>query len=270
MSGGISDADAQVVAQAFVAARRAAHGLAAYPGTMPATLAEAYVIQDAAIALHGDSVAGWKVGRIQPPLDAAFGSDRLAGPIFAGHVVAAGPATAAMPVFGDGFAAVEAEFIAVLRAADTGRREWTLADAAAQITRAHIGIEIASSPLAAINALGPAVTVSDFGNNHGLIVGPAIDDWQAADLDDWQVTVDIDGAPAGTGRARAFPDGIVGSVRFLLTVLARRGIAVPDGLLVSTGAISGVHRVYVGQSATADFGTQTLTCDFIAATPQLG
>lgn len=269
MSGG-SFADVQAVAQAFVAARQTAQGLAAYPGTMPATLADAYAIQDAAIALHGGAVAGWKVGRIQPPLDAAFGSDRLAGPIFADRVVAAGPTPAPMPVFSEGFAAVEAEFIAVLGAADAARRDWTLDDAAAQITGVHIGIEIASSPLAAINALGPAVTASDFGNNHGLIVGPAIDDWHGKGLDDWEVAVDIDGVPAGTGQARSFPDGIVGSVRFLLTVLARRDIAVPDGLLVSTGAISGVHRVHVGQSATAHFGAQTLACEFVAARPQSG
>lgn len=269
MSGG-NFADAQAVAQAFVAARHAAQGLADYPGTLPVTLAQAYAIQDAAIALHGGRIAGWKVGRIQPPLDAAFGSDRLAGPIFAGRVVAAGPAPAPMPVFAEGFAAVEAEFIAVLSAADPARRDWTLDDAAAQITGVHIGIEIASSPLAAINALGPAVTISDFGNNHGLIVGPAIDDWRDKGLDDWQVAVDIDGAPAGTGQARSFPDGVVGSVRFLLGVLARRGIAVPGGLLVSTGAISGVHRVHVGQSARAHFGTQTLSCEFIEAMPQSG
>ncbi|TRW16733.1 2-keto-4-pentenoate hydratase [Glacieibacterium frigidum] len=269
MSGG-NFAEARAVAQAFVAARRAAQGLDAYPGTVPATLADAYAIQDAAIELHGGRVAGWKVGRIQPPLDAAFGSDRLAGPIFADQIVTAGPAPAAMPVFGEGFAAVEAEFVVVLRAADPARRDWTLNAAAAQIADVHIGIEIASSPLAAINALGPAVTISDFGNNHGLIVGPAIDNWRAAGLDDWEVAVEIDGAPAGTGRARSFPDGIIGSVRFLLTVLARRGIAVPDGLLVSTGAISGVHQVHVGQSAIARFGAETLTCEFVAAMPQSG
>ena len=268
MSGGII-ADRQAVAQAFVAARHAAQGLAAYPGAVPATLTDAYAIQDDAIRLRGGRVAGWKVGRIQPPLDAAFGSDRLCGPIFADQVVAASPAPV-MPVFGAGFAAVEAEFIVVLAAADPARREWTLDDAAAQIARVHIGIEIASSPLATINTLGPAVTVSDFGNNHGLIVGSAIDDWRTAWLDDWEVAVDIDGAAAGTGRASGFPDGIVGSVRFLLTVLAQRGIAVPEGLLVSTGAISGVHSVHVGQSATARFETGTLTCTFVAAMPRFG
>lgn len=262
--------DRQAVAQTFVAARRAARGLDAYPGTAPATLQEAYEIQDHAIRLRGGRIAGWKVGRIQPPLDVAFGSDRLAGPIFADQVVTAARAPSAMPVFAQGFAAVEAEFIAVLRAADPARRDWTLADAAAQIAGVHIGIEIASSPLGQINALGPAVTVSDFGNNNGMIVGPVIDDWRAARLDDWEVAVEIDGAPAGTGMAGAFPDGIVGSVRFLLGVLAQRGLAVPDGLLVSTGAISGVHRVHVGQSATARFGTQTLSCDFIEAMPQPG
>jgi len=270
VNGGIIEADRRATAHAFVTARREARGLTAYPGAVPATLTEAYAIQDLAIALRAVPIAGWKVGRIQPPLDAQFGSDRLAGPIFADNVVAAGASSTPMPVFAEGFAAVEAEFVAVLRAADPTRRDWSLADAAAQISRVHIGIEIASSPLATINQMGPAVTISDFGNNHGLIIGPEIWDWRAAALDEWDVAGDIDGVTAGTGRARTFPDGIVGSVRFLLGVLARRGIAVPDGMLVSTGAISGVHAVRVGQSAVARFGAQLLACEFVAALPQSG
>ena len=69
----MSDADvmtgAEAVASAFVGARRAARALANYPGEVPVTLDAAYRIQDAAIRLHGGVIAGWKVGRIQPPLD---------------------------------------------------------------------------------------------------------------------------------------------------------------------------------------------------------
>ncbi len=47
----------------------------------------------------------------------------------------------------------------------------------------HVGIEAAGSPLAAINELGPTVVVSDFGNNAGLLLGPAIPDWRKRPLE---------------------------------------------------------------------------------------
>jgi 2-keto-4-pentenoate hydratase len=61
-------------------------------------------------------------------------------------------------------------------------------------------------------------------------------------------------------------DGAVGAVRFLLELLARRGIAVPAGTWVSTGAVSGVHEVRPGQRVTARFGdTLAVTCTIEAA-----
>ena len=43
--------EAAEIAGRFLSARRAAAGLADYPGDFPATLEEAYAIQDAAIAI---------------------------------------------------------------------------------------------------------------------------------------------------------------------------------------------------------------------------
>ncbi|GGE19857.1 2-keto-4-pentenoate hydratase [Polymorphobacter glacialis] len=262
-----ADGAAETIAAAFVAARRGALPLLEYPGRVPASLDDGYRIQDLAIALQGDAVAGWKVGRIWPPAAMVFGSNRLAGPIFAPAMVAAGGDTV-MPVFVGGFGAVEAEFIYRLGIVDPADRQYSLAEAKACVTGVHYGIEIASSPLGAINDLGPAVTVSDFGNNHGLIVGPVIENWQDVDFDAWPIEVEIDGSTAGTGTAADFPDGSLGSVRFLLELLARRGIAVPQGTLVSTGAITGVHAIAAGQSSVVRFADrQSLSCRISKAEP---
>src|SRR3546814_7772641 len=66
-------------------------------------------------------------------------------------------------------------------------------EATAHIDMVHLGIEIASSPLPTINDLGPTVTISDFGNNNGLVIGPAIADWRGADIADWPVSLLING-----------------------------------------------------------------------------
>jgi len=176
---------------------------------VPQSLEEAYAIQAQAIALRGGTAGGWKVGRINPPADARWGANRLAGPIFNDQIVVApASASAVMPIIAGGFAAAEAEFLLRIgTAADPARSDWSLADARALVDRVCIGIEIASSPLRAINDLGAAVTASDFGNNFGLLVGPDLPDGIATDFDSVEVHFSINGAEAGTGTTATMLDG---------------------------------------------------------------
>jgi len=266
--GLVSD-DAATIAGRFLAARHAAGGLAEYPGVFPESLDEAYAIQDAAIAAWGQPVVGWKVGRINPPLVERYGADRLAGPIFAARKFVAG-AVPEMPVFAQGFVAGEAEFLLRIgRAPTAGQVRFTLDEAAELIDAVHVGIEIASSPLGAINRLGPVAVISDFGNNNGLVVGPAVADWRGSGFEQWPVTTRIDGVEVGTGRAAAFPDGAIGAARFLFELMARRGIALTPGQWISSGAVSGVHDAAAGQTVEARFGdAYELTCTLKAAVPE--
>ena len=242
------------IASSFVAARRTATALTAYPGTMPATLVDGYAVQDAAIALDGRQVGGWKVGRIAPSLD---GVDRLAGPIFADRIAAAADAVPAMPVYAGGFAAAEAEFLLRIgRTPDPAKLDWSIAEAMAMIDAVHVGIEIASSPFVGINSHGAPVTVSDYGNNNGLVVGPAIAGWRDVGLLDWPVELRIGGAVAGAATAATMLDGPFGAARFLFASLADRGIALAAGQWISTGAVTGVHPVSVGDAVEARFGSR--------------
>ncbi len=245
--------DPATIAGRFLDARRAAAGLDAYPGELPETLDAAYRIQDEAIAAWGKPVVGWKVGRINAPLDARFGADRLAGPIFAERRVAADE-TADMPVFPHGFAAGEAEFLLRIGTApDPAKASYTLEDAASLIDAVFVGIEIASSPLATINAIGPVAVISDFGNNNGLLIGAEVPDWRSSGFEDWDVTLLIDGTETGRGTARAFPSGAIGSAKFLFELMAKRGIALRPGQWISSGAVGGVHDARVGQTVEARF-----------------
>ena len=262
--------EAQRIAEAFVAARREARPLPTYPGVLPASLDEAYRVQDRALALGAGVVGGWKVGRIMPPTSEAVGSDRLAGPIFADDIVRAGDKPVPMTVFDGGFGAAEAEFL--LRVGEgppAGKTAFSLDEAAALIDSVHLGIEIASSPLAAINDLGPAVTISDFGNNNGLVIGAPVPDWRSSGFADWPVRLLVDGAEAGAGCASTMPDGPLGAARFLFELLGRRGIAVAPGQWISSGAVTGVHPVAPGAFVEAVFdGTHKVSCTIEAATPR--
>ncbi len=260
--------DPATIAGRFLAARRSAGGLDGYPGDFPQSLDEAYAVQDQAIAAWGRPVIGWKVGRINPPLSARYGADRLTGPIFESHV--AGNDAPQCPVFAEGFAAGEAEFLLrVARTPPGGKSRFTLEEAADLIDSVHVGIEIASSPLGAINRLGPVAVISDFGNNNGLVVGAAIPEWRSSGFERWDVTTSLDGVEAGTGQAAAFPDGAIGAARFLFELMARRGIALRPGQWISSGAVTGVHDARPGQRVEARFGEDyRVACTLRSARPE--
>ena len=59
------------VARAFIAARAEKTPLTEYPGVMPATMAEAYKIQDHAIALYHHDAGGTARGRFETERTAA-------------------------------------------------------------------------------------------------------------------------------------------------------------------------------------------------------
>lgn len=258
---------AQSVAAAFVAARRSAQVLETYPGTRPGTLADAYRVQDAAIALDGRAIAGWKVGRINPPLDLELGTDRLAGPVFSDSVVLAeSTPIPSMPVFAGGFAAAEAELLLHVAPGWNGVVPHDDAGTRAILDDVRLGIEIASSPYPGINADGPLVTVTDFGNNLGIVIGAALPGWRDVDLCAIEVSTRIDGERVGAATAQTMLDGPYGAVRFLLANLASRGIDLSGGLWVSSGAITGVHPVRSGQHFAATFGDYgTVECTIAAA-----
>lgn len=244
------------IAGRFVRARLDRTALEAFPGEIPETLDAAYAIQDAAIAQWPDTLRGWKVGRVLEPWLSRFGDDRLVGPIFGRDVQEARIGQEArLPVFAGGFAAVEAEFVLRLAAdAPPKKTSWTAQDAGALVDAMFAGIESAGSPLAPINDLGPAVIISDFGNNAGLILGPAFRAWRGVRLDQFTTETFIDGRSVGRGTAVSVPGGPFAALAFALECCAKRGLPLKAGQLVSTGATTGVHQIGPGQRARVVFG----------------
>jgi 2-keto-4-pentenoate hydratase len=260
------NSSASPIARAFTEARRAGRATPIYPGQQPDSLAAAYEIQDDAIALWPDRVAGWKLGRINAPHDARFGAGRLAGPIFSRNVWLAGEAPVRFGVIPGGFAAVEAEYVLELGETAPDRDGWTPETVVPLVARVFTGVEIAGSPFAGINDYGPAVTASDFGNNAGLILGGEVADWRER-LAAHTCAMRIDGAEVGRGGAASIPDGPLDSLAFLLNLLHRRGRRLEAGQLISTGAATGVHDIRAGQSAVADFGPDgQIACVAVPAT----
>ena len=259
---------AGAIAAEFVRARLAAAALESYPGPIPPDRLSAYDCQEAALALWPDEVAGWKIGRPAPGQENGFGDTRIAGPIFR-RAVRRSDGVVDAPFIANGFAAVEAEYVLRMgRDAPAGKTDWTAEDAVALVDAMHIGAELAGSPFPGINALGPCVTVSDFGNNAGLILGPEIADWRTRALDGLACETFIDGASVGRGDAASVLGGPLGALAFLLGHCAARGRPLKAGQLVSTGAATGVHEIRIGETARMDFGRDgEIRCRAVRADP---
>lgn len=258
----------RAIAGRFVEARRRGAAVSDFPGAIPPDLVSAYAVQDLAIAQWPDDVVGWKVGYISPERRDASGDDRLLGPVFANALWHAGPGLR-VPVFAGGFAAVEAEYVLRLQAdAPVTKIEWSLAEAEAFPATLHTGIEIASSPLATINQLGPRVVVSDFGNHNGLVLGEEIAGWRGIPESALTCTTLIDGIEVGRGGATVLPGGLRAAFAFALSRSARRGRPLKAGDLVATGNATGIHDIRIGQTATIRFdGHGEITCTAVAVAP---
>lgn len=262
------DAKADAIARRFVEARLQARALADFPGEIPRDLVSAYRVQDAAIARWPDRIAGWKVGYIAPHRRDDSNDERLVGPVFSRSIRRCDNGEEVrFPVFENGFAAVEAEFAFRLGAnAPADQLDWSQEQAAAMAADLHIAIETAGSPLATINVLGPIVVVSDFGNNGGLILGPAIADWRQRSDASMICSTWIEGREVGHGSAASLPGGPLAALAFALSRNARRGRPLQAGDIVTTGAATGIHDIRVGQSAEIRFGALgALRCRAIAA-----
>lgn len=139
--------DQTSTATALVGARRARTALPGFPGEPPGNVGAAYRIQDIAIGLQAQPIAGWKVGLIPPAWRAAAGAERLIGPIFAELVWEDEPgAEIALLVIPGGTACVEAEFIVRLgRDVAPAAGEWSIERAISCVAEVRLGVELAGS-----------------------------------------------------------------------------------------------------------------------------
>jgi 2-keto-4-pentenoate hydratase len=245
---------AEEVAAELVAAREQGRSLTRFPGSTPATMAEAYEIQDLAIARWPDSLVGWKIGYIPPTRRAAGDPDRLVGPIWSQQLHLSedqGPEVE-VGIFASGFAAVEAELVVRLGQDLPAHQEagWTAEEAAALDQQLLVGIEVASSPIPDINSLGPTVIAADFGNNNGLVLGPVLADGPPGAPA--HISCSIDGQLMGEGSATNLPGGLHHGLATALNILLNRGQPVRAGMVFATGAITGIHEIRTGQRCRVD------------------
>ncbi|OWR00018.1 2-keto-4-pentenoate hydratase [Sphingopyxis witflariensis] len=242
--------NAQDIVAALLEARLSGQALPAFPAPVPATLADAYAAQHKLRVALGRPVLGWKLGRVPPPLVASLGATRLAGPVLhCADLDGENPGEAR--IFVGGASAIEIEVMLRLRSVPDHRID-SDDEALTYVEEVRAGFEVASSPAPDVFDYSPFGTIADVGINNGLLLGPQID---LADFDEIEVSTEIDGVHVGTGRPSGVLDGPLGSLRFLVNLHHDGVITLEPGQWISAGAITGVHPIAAGQTATAQFGT---------------
>ncbi|WP_334183871.1 2-keto-4-pentenoate hydratase [Novosphingobium sp.] len=248
-------ADVRTIAAALVEARRQRVALPMFPGGVPDTLDAAYAIQRCAIEEWGDTIAGWKVGRLDASSSERYGVDRFIGPVFERDVVRAGDGeTSLFPIVPGGSGAFEAELVAIADVDQPVRiARWTIEGATELVGSIHIGIEMAGSSVANIAALPSTGSIAAFGNNSGQIIGPIISLAPGPLLDDVIVSSSVHGRVVRTAAASVLPGGPMTAFKFALDQLQALGMPLRKGQFVSTGAVTGMHQVTEGQCWEAVF-----------------
>lgn len=235
------------------------------------TLADAYAVQKRSRALWNDEIVGYKVGGIPQDYRESYGGTWLAGPVFAksvSHIADGGEGY--VTVYDGGFAAYEAEYVFKVSGLRGLKGPVASIDQAVEhIEAVHIGAEIASSPMALINAIGPGAIISDFGNNAGMVIGPEVSLTTVQRLDKIDVTVTIDGELIGQGPAKPAEGGPLDALRFFLDHVAAGGAGeVPDSMWLTSGAVTGVHSAHAGTSSDIVFaGLGSFTLKMIPREP---
>jgi 2-keto-4-pentenoate hydratase len=217
-------------AEVLVGARREKRRLRDLPEKLrPATLADAYAIQDAAIAMQG-SIGGWKV--------APFDSD--ADPICA--AIPSGFVRHSPAQFNpsDGLIAPEIEVeIAVRFSASLPRRAepYRESDVVAAIGSIHLALEILSSRFENRKSLPFLTPIADGHNNGAVVYGAAVTEWRSVDLATVAMSLAFDGR-----TVRGVDGGPSTSIVLRgLTWLANHTAARTGGLLADQIVITGAR-----------------------------
>ena len=259
------------ISRRLVDARLSAELLPDFPGRLPETLEQAYAIQSASVHRWPDEVAAWKVAKLSATDRAHFATERLAGPVFSSAIRTVEPGSCvAMAIYEGGFAAIEAEYALELGAAvppsDEDYSDEELADL---VSAVYGAAEIASSPMALLNELGAMSVISDFGGNSGLVVGPKISGWRSLGPGALSASVAVDDLTVGKSIPEPIGQDALQALRFLIGLSAGRGIELPEGALISTGALTGIHGVQVNSTARVGFGPfGSFDVKFEAAAPK--
>ena len=218
----------------------------------PRSLTEGYAIQDAMVADAAQPVSGWKIAATSKAGQEHIGvTEPLAGRLFKAFVLEDGARLPAAPLH---MKVMEAEFAfrmaRDLMPRDTAYEQAEVCDAAAAL---HLAIEVPDARFERFAEIGPAQIVADDAFASWFLLGPEVRDWRRLDLATQRVRATKNGALAAEGTgANALGDPRI-ALTWLANHLARRGIGLKQGDIVTTGTCITPLTIAPGDRVVAEF-----------------
>lgn len=224
------------------------------------SLAQAYAVQAALFAAGGADLAGWKIGLTGQAIRDAMGAVEPAAGMLASADILRGPASATLD--GDEHY-VEAELVFEI-AADLlpSSAPFSHGDVVAVIGAVHVGIELVQSRFVSSD-LPLDLLIADNCMADRLLVGDKVADHWDDRFADLGMTLYGPGEGIVHGSTAAVMGNPLDAVTWLANHLARRGMGLRQGQLVSSGTCTGATLVKPGDRVTADLaGGACATIEF--------
>jgi 2-keto-4-pentenoate hydratase len=218
--------DALEAARLLVEARRNRKRLPDLPQP-PATLEQAYAVQDAIIG-HLGPIGGWKVGPWRT------GEVPACAPIPARYVHDS-PADLPSEEMPDAEAEVEIA-VRLARSLPPRGTPYGPDDIRAAIASAHLAIEVISSRFTDRRTVAALTGIADSQNNGGIVVGPGRADWAALDLATVAMRLERDDVEIATAQGGPSTEDVMLALAWLATHAAERCGGLREGQIVITGA----------------------------------
>ena len=229
---------------------------------IPESAALAYAAQDQLIGLIDSPVVGWKVGATSTASQEKLGVKApICGPIFERTLTTSG-SKLAMSSFHHP-PALESEFAFTI-GTDVALigDEVTRTTAREIVSSVHVAIELVCSRFDSNFAADPALLVADGALHSLLVLGPGNDPDSAGDLKEQALFTSVDDNVIAQGTGKEVLGDPYESLAWLCKHLARRGMQLTAGSLVTTGAATGLHATKQNQTLKTEgnaLGSATLS-----------
>lgn len=221
-----------------------------YPGL---EISDAYEIQSLVIAdqlAQGRVVRGYKVGLTSLAMQRQLGVDQPdSGLLLDDMYIEEGATVAASTYLSP---KVEPEIAVVLRSPLKG--PGVTVDDVAAATESLVGsIEVIDSRIRDWR-ITITDTIADNASSGGVVVGRTELALDAVDRLGLEVTVSINGEPAGSGTGADVLGDPLAAVAWLANTMGEQGLELPAGALVIPGSVCAAAAVRPGDHVVADFG----------------
>ena len=214
---------------------------------------EAYRLQHNYVRISGQARTGWKVAATNAPMQENLGlSEPFAGPLLEDFTLQS-PATCALVAHQA--AIVEVEFVFRM-GVDFVPKQLDSIDALCDAVDAVCaGIEVAGTRFPeSMGRPSTPLVIADASANIALVHGEPMLAWRDFDLAEHEAQLRLNGEIVDGGAGNKVLGNPLNSLAWLAAFLDRQGLSLKRGDLITTGTVTDMRPVEVGDEVGADFG----------------